>query len=473
MPVVKPTVTTRAASASSLSPLSVPLSSVREEVIREEGKVESSSSSFSPSSALDTGPSPLQLEEERLLAESAAVEKETAALLRVEGLRRKLEEQKALLASLHLASSASSSSSSLSSSTVPSTPARGLTPVNRSLFTPSSVSGYNVASSVTAAKKQAIDSLPFSSSSSSLHPSSPPFSSSVKRTPPAKFTGEMESVNAGVEQWVDEANTYFDLSRIPFSERLAEAKGLCSGYALKWWREKNEEVEAAGRVMTWDWLQAQLIDDFGRSSGVAAQQAEWIALRMGVENADGTRKGGKSTYTVKDYTSQFTRLMRSLTSHTLQTTDLLVIDRYLQGIKLGYSALYNEMRGMHTLLHYDSLATAITGAQVAETALSAGKIASSSSYRSSRHSSTQANNMQTDGETDDEGFTPASSSRGKTKKPQLNGFVYRPITEEGRFKTTEAQQKWLYDHHRCYRCYQEHDKLGKCGKKMSSPPSLN
>ena len=130
--------------------------------------------------------------------------------------------------------------------------------------------------------------------------------------------------------------------------------------------------------MTWEWLQGQLIDDFGRSTGVLAQKAEWLALTMGIKNSDGSESGGKSTYTVKAYTTHFTRLMRALTTHTPLTDDLATIDRYNEGIRIGCPAIWAEMKGMHAVLSYDTLSEAISAAQVAESALSARDIQHSS-----------------------------------------------------------------------------------------------
>jgi hypothetical protein len=101
--------------------------------------------------------------------------------------------------------------------------------------------------------------------------------------------------------------------------------------------------------------------------------------------------------------------MRALTSHTLLTTDLLVIDRYLQGIRVGYIALWNEMKDLHSVLIYDSLGEAITGAQVAESALHAGKMqptSSTSGYRS-RQPSAHVNNLEGSTDGDGPGTAPA------------------------------------------------------------------
>jgi hypothetical protein len=186
---------------------------------------------------------------------------------------------------------------------------------------------------------------------------------------------------------------------------------------------------------------------------------------------------------VKAYTAQFTRLMRALTPHTSLTTDLAIIDRYCEGVRIGYPALWNEMKGMHAVLSYDTLAEAISGAQVAESALGVVKLqhSSSSIYRA-RHT-TQVNNIQTNSD-DSPGVTVDNRSNSDSpphspvttkgeKHHSLNAFVYRPITEEGRYKLSEAQQKMLYDQRRCYRCYESHARMGKCGKKKSIAPHLN
>lgn len=432
----------------------------------------------SPAAAVDAEPVflTLQQQEEQLLAANAALD-EQIAQVRVSTLQQQLDTKRAALDALLL--SAVSSSSSVS----PSTPVRVPLAVNRTLFNLHSASTFKAAPTVaTLAKRQSIANLPTISSSVVPRIPAPTVSVSphpVRHAPPTKFSGSKEEQNAAIAEWIDEANIYLRLSRIAASEHLDHVEGMLTGYALKWLREKKEEVEAAHRAMTWDWLQVQLIDEFGRSSGVAAQQAEWLALRMGTENGDGTRVGGKATYTVKDYTGHFNRLMRALTQHTLLTTDLLVIDRYLQGIRTGYTALWVEMKGNHSVLSYESLSDAITGAQVAESALAVGKMqhsppssSSSSSYRS-RHTA-QVNNLQGEPDTEDTSSppprSPAARKEKEGRKVQVNAFVYKPVTEEGRYKLTETQARNLYDHRRCYRCYESHPKMGQCSKKMTAAP---
>lgn len=414
----------------------------------------------------------MQQQEEQLLAEKAAVRKEKEQMLRIAALQREIDKEKAEVEAMRQSTAMSSLSTYHST---PITPAHNVAPpVNRSLFSTVAYASALKApvSAATHAKRQSIADLP--PEPPSKVPSIFVSSVHIKHTPPAKFTGEKDSQNADIEQWIDEANTYLELSRVPPSDFLAEVKGLMSGYALKWLKDRREEVEAAHRVMTWPWLQLQLIDEFGRSTGVLAQKAEWLALRMGVKNTDGTEVGGKSTYTVKAYTSHFTRLMRALTPHTPLTTDLAIIDRYCEGVRIGYPTLWAEMKGMHSVLSYDTLSDAITGAQVAESALSVLKLqhSSSSNYRA-RHT-TQVNSIQSN--TDDSPSPPRSPISKKREKKQstvtANAFVYKPVTEEGRYKLTEAQQKVLYDERRCYRCYGRlHPKMGTCAKRMTVAPS--
>ena len=425
----------------------------------------------------------MQQQEEQLLAEHASLKEQIDLQLRLVALQQQVNDKKAELDAVIRQSNAMSSPSIHQGNPVTPIHISQSQPVSRPLFNNNVINPSAFKAPVSAAalaKKQAIANLPSRLPSASV--SIP--SVSIKHTPPAKFTGDKESQNADVEQWIDEANIYLELSHVPLSNQLSEIKGLLSGYALKWLREKREEVEAADKNMTWEWLQVQLIDEFGRSTGLLAQKAEWLALRMGIKNPDGSETGGKSTYTVKAYTAHFTRLMRALTPHTSLTTELAIIDRYCEGVRIGYPALWTEMKGMHAVLSYDTLAEAVSGAQVAEAALGVVKLqhSSSSNYRG-RHTA-QANNIQNN--VDDSPFVTVNNKSNSHFAPRspvttkgeeqhsLNAFVYRPINEEGRYKLTEAQQKMLYDHRRCYRCYESHARMGKCGKKQSiAPPPLN
>lgn len=415
-------------------------------------------------------------EQEQLEAEYTAMQ-ERMQQMRLASLQQRNDAMRAELDAAER-QAAAMSSSSLYHSTPITAVHQPAPPINRHLFT-----GVRYASAINSpisaaalAKRQSIARLPsfLPAVDPSVHispaPPAPPVH--IKHTPPIKFTGDKDAQNADVEQWIDEANIYLDLSHVAPQQHLKEVTGLLSGYALKWLKEKREEVQAVGKIMTWEWLQSQLIEDFGRSTGQLAERAEWLALKMGTKNTDGSETGGKSTYTVKAYSSHFTRLMRALTEHTSLTHDIAIVDRYCEGIRIGYAALWDEMKGVHAVLSYDTLADAITGAQVAESALAVLKAQhSSSSNHRARH--THANNMQSS--TDDSPSPPRSPVRRRRerKQPTLTayGFVYRPVTEEGRYKLSEAQQKLLYDESRCYHCYQpRHPKMNTCPKKMTVAP---
>src|ERR1700721_477107 len=83
-------------------------------------------------------------------------------------------------------------------------------------------------------------------------------------------------------------------------------------------------------------------------------------LRMGGKKMDGTSIG-----TVAAYTALFLRSMGALTAHSVQSTDLHVIDRYVEGIKVGHVALYTVMFGKQKLLWYETLKEAIDAAEIA------------------------------------------------------------------------------------------------------------
>lgn len=210
----------------------------------------------------------MQQQAEQLLAEHASLKEQIDQQLRLVALQQQVNDKKAELDAVIRQSTA------MSSPTIhhrnPVTPIHIPQPVSRPLFNNNVVNSSAFKAPVSAAalaKRQAIADLPPRIPSASSIPTS---SVSIKHIPPAKFTGDKESQNADVEQWIDEANIYLELSRVPLSNQLSEIKGLLSGYALKWLREKREEVEAADKNMTWEWLQVQLIDEFGRSTGVSA-----------------------------------------------------------------------------------------------------------------------------------------------------------------------------------------------------------
>jgi hypothetical protein len=435
-------------------------------------------------------PAPVTTEEQELDAEYMALQERIQSA----ALTARRQRNAAMKVQVEAAERQHAITSSLSASAAfmhpaPGTPATVIhQPVNRHLF-PTNVKhmtgNQTPMSAIALAKKQsyiglapvvpAIDMpdpvpVPSSSSASNYH---------RKYNPPVKFTGDKDTQNAAVEQWIIEVNKYMKLTHVPLNEQLEEATFLLSGYALKWYTEKEEELQHEGLVMTWGWLQGQLIENFGRSTGQVAERAQWAVLVMGIKNTDGTHTGGKATYTVKSYTDLFTRFMKSLTSHTLLTHDIVVIDRYTRGIQVGYPALWSEMKAQSKQSidpQYDTLTEAITAAELAESALSVSKI-QQSSVSSSHHRAhqTRVNNMES---TTDDSPPHSPVNRRRQKKPSTltaNGFVYRPVSsDEGRYQLSESEQKSLYDHNRCYHCYQpRHPKMNSCPKKMTVPPSLN
>jgi hypothetical protein len=310
----------------------------------------------------------------------------------------------------------------------------------------------------------------------------------IRPVAPKKFSGEEEATNAKVEAWIEELNVYLALARVDPADHLAHARGFFTGDALTWLGQKREEVQSVGKAMTWPWLQTQLVLQYGRASGVAAMQAEWLALRMGTKNADGTESGGKSTRTVKAYTAEFVRLMRALApGHGLQTTDLLIKDRYLQGIKVGYPSLYAVMLGNDKVLRYETLNDAIEGAQMAESDIvisksvrheplfGSGRGINSRGFFGNRQQQAPALANLEDGRGEgEESDTSSNASSTASERRLLYGFVYRPNSSDGRHPLTEPEARMLYKERRCYRCYKAHMPLGHCAEPVQrvAPKSL-
>ena len=300
----------------------------------------------------------------------------------------------------------------------------------------------------------------------------------IKPVQPVMFTGDDATQNERVERWVRAVDLWLRLAKVPEDEHLSYARSLfsTSGTASMWMGQKDDELEAAGKEMTWEWLKTQVMQHYGSPSGAVAMSAEWQHLRMGVKNVDGSEVGGKSTWTVASYTALFLHYMRALTSHSVQTDDRLVIDRYVEGIRTGYDALFKVMMGVQKVLWFDTLREAMDAAEVAEVAInvsrtdkrserSAAASSSSSSgyarknYGGRRPTSTESlNNMEgSRGEGEKEETTPGPAAAATPSGPvQLYGFVYRPSPRDGRHSLTEAQARMLYDQRRCYRCYGTH-----------------
>jgi Retrotransposon gag protein len=282
---------------------------------------------------------------------------------------------------------------------------------------------------------------------------------------PAKFTGTDEKQNADIEPWCEEINGYLDnYQDIPATEHIKKAKMFFSGPALTWWKQKQQEVDHAGKSMTWEWLQGQLIKDYGRANGESAKRAKWQALRMGMY-------GDEPTRTVKQYTKVFLDLMNSLTPHHQVTTeDMLVIDRYLKGIEDGYPVLYTAMKGADTVLYYPSLSAARDGAEVAESELAAKKIGQGVGRRTAG-AGVEVSNLW--GDLDQDDITPGEA-------PSVNvvttGATVARRPSDGRHVLTPAEKQMLYNGKRCYRCYAVHP-FGaghpKCNKPVQKSAPLN
>ena len=212
----------------------------------------------------------------------------------------------------------------------------------------------------------------------------------VKPIQPVKFTGEDATQNERVDRWISTVNEWLHLAEIPADQELAWARPLISGTssAGEWLAQKDDELAYSSKRMTWKWLQGQLIQHYGQPSGAMAMAAEWEALRMGTKNADGSETGGKATWTVAAYSSLFLHYLRALTTHSVMTEDLLVINRYVTGIKLGYEALYKVMLGVQKVLWYDNLQEAIEAAYQAEAAITVSRIEKRSATQPSSSPST-------------------------------------------------------------------------------------
>ena len=289
----------------------------------------------------------------------------------------------------------------------------------------------------------------------------------LKVAKPSKFSGDNAVQNERVQGWVEEINRFLRLSKVPADDVLDVARSYLTseGSAQEWVLAREEEVAFRGKRLTWDWLQTQLIEHYAQPSGAAAMQAEWQALRMGIRSPDGTDTG-KSTRTVKSYTNRFLHYLRRLTDHSVQTSDVLVIDRYVAGIRTGYEALWRAMLGVQHVLSFATLQDAIEAAEVAEAEIAIAKISGSAStspyvrsgegprrgFGGPRAPTESLNSLE--GELSDgreEGETSAPQQR-----TQLNSFRFISLPDDGRYKLSEKEQRMLYEQKRCYRCYGQH-----------------
>jgi hypothetical protein len=319
--------------------------------------------------------------------------------------------------------------------------------------------------------------------------------SAVKPKPvqPEKFTGDDATQNERVEGWIDAVNVWLQLSGIEESDHLVWAKSLVatSSSASEWLRQRNDELRYEKKSMTWAWLQVQLIQHYGQPSGPVAVAAEWQALRMGVKNADGSETGGKATWTVAAYTALFLKCMRQLTTHSIQTTEVVIIDRYVAGIKQGYETLWRVMLGVQQVLWYDTLMEAIDGAENAEAAIKVSHLdkrtnRAASSWESAPGSSPRRNNRgkrqstqealnNVEGSSKEEGQGEDSTMEAPTpsapsEPTRVYGFVYRGAgPKDGRYPCNEAEAKIIFDNGQCYRCQTIHP-VGVGTPRCTKPP---
>jgi hypothetical protein len=338
-------------------------------------------------------------------------------------------------------------------------------------------------------RQERLNALPFVTAPPPPPPPPPPSSDHLPhhhhtRVPlPGKFSGADAAQNTRVSGWTNEVDAFFAADQTVVSRQYLIACTLLTDKASDWRVILEKTASYQGKALDWSYLKEELILRWGQTGGVAASRAQWKGLHMGQRNVDGSTTGGKATYTVTDYTATFNRLMAVVSPHQRpDTTEASIIDRYVDGIQMGYPALYEQMKGNKAILEFETLAQAIEGAEVAESNIDIAKsllprsAASSQPWqRAGSRSSTQANHIHSDGCCEGESETstsssPSSSGRGKEGSVRVNQFTFRPSKDDGRYKLTEVEARKLWDEHRCFQCYEVHPKLGRCGKKMMTAP---
>ena len=231
------------------------------------------------------------------------------SLLRVADLERLVQAQEAELRAARAASASVqvpvSDHSSIPASAYEATPARsGVHPMGREVFDFVQLSLRSGSSRAAMAQRMSLQELPDVQDAAAVVEPAVRLGHVVSDLPavskpaplirpiaPKKFSGEDEAANVKVEAWIEELNVYLALARVDPADHLAHARGFFTGDALTWLGQKREEVQWVGKAMTWPWLQTQLVQHYGRANGEAAMQAEWLGLRMGTKNADGSESG--------------------------------------------------------------------------------------------------------------------------------------------------------------------------------------
>ena len=287
-----------------------------------------------------------------------------------------------------------------------------------------------------------------------------------------RFSGDDMVQNGRVENWVDAINRWLSLSKIDSALHLDYALSHlpAGGSAYEWVQQRKDEVNEAGKQLTWTWLQSELIEHYAHSVNTAALQTEWQMLKMGVW--DDSQDAGKGTRTVTAYTNRFLYFLRRLTTHSAQTTEVTVIDRYVRGIRKGYRALYDAMLAAQRAPspRFATLQEAINAAQVAQGDLGIMQQTRATSAPSSAWNRRPRGNNGPTGEAmnniqgeeggeegeGEESSSPTPSKAASRTAAKLFGFRFISSPNDGRYKLSEKEQKMLYDQRRCYRCYDRH-----------------
>jgi hypothetical protein len=302
----------------------------------------------------------------------------------------------------------------------------------------------------------------------------------VKTPMPKEFTSLDEQQNRGVKAWITQLDNYLSAYNLSPADYYNKATAFLTGKAIDWLANKQAEVESVGKLMTWDWLCTQLIEDFAQASGETALHSEWLVLRMGT-HGDLGRVG---TRTVRDYTDRFLEYMRALTHHQITTTEMTVIDRYLAGIQLGYPALWTAMLVNGQEVRYYSLLEARHAAATAESKIKAAGIRAGARTAAGVRQAQVNNAYAVLGEDggdlpDGDGYLPGeSSSQSSASVNNVQSPSGGKQFIDGRYVLTAPEKQLLMKERRCYRCYEQHAfgrHVPRCSKPVqkTAPRPLN
>ena len=301
------------------------------------------------------------------------------------------------------------------------------------------------------------------------------------------FSGDNVQQNNRVGSWVLSVDSWFELCGVEEDRRLAYAFALLTsdGSAITWARQEEDALQNGGKHMTWVYLAHRMVAHYAPPVALAALEAEWWALRMGVRSD----VVGQSTRTVKEYTDRFVYLMNSVDAKLSRNTDHSFIrQRYVQGIKDGYPALYAAMLGGRPVLHLGTLSEAIELATVVEadlgiarrererasTAQPSAPSWNPRSYRGGSRPPTALNALEGGGGYEaDTADDAAEQQRWSAPQAQLYGIRYNPdspANQDGRYRLSERDLQMLYAERRCFRCHRVHP-VGRGTPKCSNLPA--